>query len=121
MVNRLASLVIVAFLSACAAPQTYSDTSNAEERKAYVACAVTRAFLNEEHDAPPNEVAELAVLQCAGEREAVYTKLIVENAGKPFAARFVEAYMDELHRTMLDHIALRLSQARARDRGSKRT
>lgn len=121
MPNRFAPVLLAAVLTACATPQTYSDATNAEERKSYVACAVTRAFLSGDDKAPPEEVARAAVAECAGEREAVYTKLVAENAGKPFAMRFIEAYMDELHAAMLDHIALRLSQSRAKGTKAART
>lgn len=61
---------------------------------------------------PPQEVALAAISQCSNERQAVYAKLVKENTGKPFAMSFVEAYMEELHTAMLEHIALRLTQAR---------
>jgi hypothetical protein len=113
MILRLISAFVLAFLVGCAVHETYSDTTNVGERKAYIACAVTRAFTNPNHGLSPEDTARLAIGKCANERDAVYTKLIAENAGKPFSMRFIQAYMDELHQVMLDHIALRLSQARA--------
>ena len=112
MVNRLSVALLVTLLTGCAANQVYSDASNAQERKTYIACAVTRAFLDVNHDAAPEEVARKAMHRCDGERQAVMFKLIEENADKPFGMKFVEAYMNELHATMRDHIALRIIQSR---------
>jgi hypothetical protein len=113
MTFRLTSAFLLAFLAGCAVSETYSDTMNVEERKAYIACAVTQAFTTPNHNLSPADIAYLSIGKCASEREAVYRKLIAENAGKSFSMRFIQAYMDELHEVMLDHIALRLSQARA--------
>ncbi len=113
MAYRFFLLFFVAFLSACAGNQAYSDTTNTQERKAYVTCAVTRAFLSPDSTRPATEIARRAISQCDSERQAVLLKLIEENADKPFGMKFVEAYMEELQAAMLDHIALRLSQSRA--------
>lgn len=110
---RIATVFLAALLSGCAATQTYSDTTNAQERKSYIACAVRLAFSNTDHSIPPQEVARTAINQCGGERQAVYDKLVAENADKPFGASFVESYMNELHTVMLEHIALRLTQVRS--------
>lgn len=111
MRHRLTSAFLALCMAGCATP--YSDAANEHERKAYIACAVTRAFLYT-GDASPEAVARGAMLQCEAERHAVLLRLAEENAGKPFAARFVASYMDTLHAAMLDHIALRLAQSRAR-------
>ncbi|OWW18337.1 hypothetical protein [Noviherbaspirillum denitrificans] len=110
MRHRKTCAILAALLAGCAAP--YSDTANEQERKAYIACAVTRAFLHAGSDAAPETVALDAMRQCDGERLAVLLKLLEENAGKPFGAQFVQAYMDTLQATMIDHIALRIAQAR---------
>ncbi|HZW21366.1 hypothetical protein [Noviherbaspirillum sp.] len=112
-------LVAAVLLAACAGPRphAYSDAANAQERKAYVTCAVTRAFLHADQEAAPEEVAHDAMRQCGREREAVMRKLVEENADKPFGMSFVASYMDALHASMREHIALRLSQARARGHG----
>lgn len=114
MVIRLFSTLLAALLASCALPPTYSDTASVQERKSYVACAVTRAFLDRARDTPPEEAARSALRQCDSKRQTLLHKLIEENAGKPFGMRFVEAYMDELHAAMIAHIALRLAQSRAR-------
>ena len=112
MFLRLIPALLATLLSACATTQTYSDATNAQERKAYITCAVTRAFLNADRSMPPQEVALAAINRCSNERQAVYAKLVAENTDKPFAMSFVESYMEELHTAMLEHIALRLTQAR---------
>lgn len=121
MFIRLAFVFMVVLLTGCGTLQSYSDLTNAEERKSYIACAVTRAFLNPDHELPPHENARIAIGQCKKERLAVYTKLIQENVDKPFGMRFVETYMHELHATMLDHIAMRLEQSRLQRRGDAST
>lgn len=114
MANR-SSLVLLAFLmTGCAGNQAYSDATNQQERKAYITCAVTRAFLSPDQGEAATAIAHNAMRQCDNERHAVMLKLIEENADKPFGTKFVEAYMEELHAAMRDHIALRLSQSRAR-------
>lgn len=110
---RFATAFLAALLSGCAATQTYSDTTNGQERKAYIACAVRLAFSNTERSIPPQEVALDAINQCGSERQAVYDRLVAENADKPFGASFVESYMNELHTVMLEHIALRLTEVRS--------
>ena len=117
MLNRLSCALLAMLMTGCAGHQAYSDATNAHERKTYIACAVTRAFLDTYPDSAPEDVARIALHQCDGERQAVMLKLIEENADKPFGMTFVEAYMNELHATMLDHIALRLTQSRARGSG----
>lgn len=117
MLARLALALLVTLLSGCAARQAYSDATNVHERKIYIACAVTHAFLNTDHNATPADVARSAMGQCDSERHAVMLKLMEENADKPFGMKFVESYMNELHAAMLDHIALRLTQSRACQRG----
>lgn len=114
MRTRLACLVLAMLIAGCAVPQPYSDAGNVPERKAYIACAVTRAFLQADPGAAPEDIARSAIHRCEDERHAVMLKLLEENAGKPFGAAFVGAYMDTLQATMLDHIALRLAQSRAR-------
>lgn len=114
MVHRSSLALLAALITGCAGNRAYSDATNAQERKAYIACAVTRAFLGTDHGETPAKIARSAIRQCDGERQAVMLKLIEENADKPFGMKFVEAYMEELHAAMLDHIALRLSQSRAR-------
>lgn len=114
-------VLLAAFLTGCAAPQTYSDAHNALERKTYITCAVTRAFLDAGGGASPRETARTAIGQCRNERRALYAKLVAENVGKPFAMSFVEGYMDELHATMLEHIALRLEQASTQKQSGSHT
>ena len=114
MFNRPALVLLAALVTGCAGNQTYSDAANAPERKAYITCAVTRAFLNPDRGLAATETARDALRQCDSERQAVMLKLVEENADKPFGMKFVEAYMEELHAAMLEHIALRLSQSRAR-------
>ena len=113
MFNRLSLVVLAALMSGCAGNQAYSDATNAQERKAYITCAVTRAFLSPDHGDTTAEIARGAMRQCDSERHAVMLKLIEENADKPFGMKFVEAYMEALQAAMLDHIGLRLSQSRA--------
>ena len=115
MFNRLSCMLITTFLAGCATSQAYSDATNAQERKAYIACAVSRAFLSADDSAAPEDIARRAMVRCESERHAVMLKLIEENADKPFGMKFVEAYMNELHATMIDHIALRLAQSRPRE------
>jgi hypothetical protein len=116
MTHRFSLLLLAALVSACAGHQAYSDATTVQERKAYVTCAVTRAFLSPDHRDATTEVARSAMRQCESERQAVMLKLIEENADKPFGMKFVEATMEELQAAMLDHLALRLSQSRARTR-----
>ena len=121
MVHRLSCALLATLLTGCATNQAYSDATNVQERKAYIACAITRAFLNQDHDAAPEEIARNALSQCDSAQQAVMLKLIEENADKPFGMKFVEAYMRELNATMLEHIALRLTQSRAHERTSSGT
>lgn len=114
MANHSSLLLLAVLITGCAGNQAYSDATNTQERKAYVNCAVTRAFLSPDPDRSTTEIARGAMRQCDGERQAVMLKLIEENGDKPFGMKFVEAYMEELQAAMLDHIALRLSQSRAR-------
>jgi hypothetical protein len=114
MVNRFSFVLFAALVSGCAGNQAYSDATNSQERKAYITCTVTRAFLSPDHGDTATEVARRAMRQCDSERQAVMLRLIEENVDKPFGMKFVETYMEELQAAMLDHIALRLSQARAR-------
>lgn len=111
MFIRFALALLTAFLSGCATTQAYSDATT-QERKSYITCAVTRAFLNVDHSISPQEVALAAISRCTSERQAVYAKLVAENSGKLFAMSFIDAYMNELHTVMLEHIALRLTQTR---------
>lgn len=114
MANRFSLVLLAALMSGCAGHQTYSDATNALERKAYITCAVAHAFLSPDNGDTATDIARSAMHQCDGERQAVMLKLIEENADKPFGMKFVQAYMEELHAAMLEHIALRLSQSRAR-------
>lgn len=114
MAIRAVLVLIAVVLAGCASSQAYSDATNAWERKAYITCAVTRALLVDDYDAAPQEAVRKAMQQCNDERLALFAKLIAENAGKPFAMTFVEAYMDELQATMLEHISLRLEQRNSR-------
>jgi hypothetical protein len=114
MLTRLAFALLAVLLGGCATNQAYSDATNVQERKIYIACAVMHAFLDTDQDADPADVVRSAMNQCYRERHAVMLKLIEENADKPFGMKFVESHMNELHAAMLDHIALRLTQSRAR-------
>lgn len=113
MANRPFLVLLAVLMTGCAGNHAYSDATNRLERKAYIACAVTRAFLNTNHGDTAAVIAHNAMRQCDSERQAVMLKLIEENANKPFGMKFVEAYMEELHAAMRDHITLRLSQSRA--------
>lgn len=113
MFIRLFSILLTALLTSCAVHQSYSDATNVQERKIYIGCAVTRAFLNPDYDTSTHEVARIAIDQCNVERQVLLLKLIEENIDKPFGMNFVESYMNELHATMLNHIALRLALSRA--------
>lgn len=121
MAIRAALVFIIVFLSGCATSLAYSDGANAQERKSYINCAVTRAFVNAEQETSSQEAVRAAIGQCKTERRALYAQLITENAGKPFAMNFVDAYMDRLHATMLEHITLRLEQSRSQKHRDTRT
>lgn len=124
LVNLLSSagLVSVTMLSlaGCATRQAFTDASIEAERRNLARCAVLNAFSSTDQDKPEAEVARVAMGRCETEREAVGAKLIRENAGRPNAGAFVAGYLDELTRTMQDHIAVRLAEARARKRGPER-
>ena len=108
--TRLFALALAAFLlPGCSTRGPGSAVNDFPERKVYVTCAVTRAFLQPADNMSEEEVVVAAIDKCRTEREAVYTRLTIEHPGNPAA---VEEYMDALHATMLEHIALRLAQSR---------
>lgn len=121
MITRFACLLIAVFLTGCAVQQTYTDVTTIPERKAYAACAVTRALLSPPTESSEEARARTAVLQCHRERHAILAGLLEENAGKPDAAEFAAAYMAELDAAMLKHLTLRLAEARQRHPGGGRT
>jgi hypothetical protein len=121
MSARFSSLLMTVILAGCATQPPYSDSTVLLERKAYAACAITRAFLSSETDASTQTLARNAILQCQRERQMVYAKLLAENTGKPAAAAFADGYMDELDAIMLKHLAMRLAEARQRRSGDNET
>lgn len=118
---RFLPILGLSIAAGCATHDSYSsyaDIANARERKAYIACAVTQAFSRADTRMSSMDIARRAIGECGPERAAVVGSLVAEGSRQPLPAQLVDAYMDELEKTMLDHIAMRLSQARESRRGS---
>jgi hypothetical protein len=107
-------LFLALILTGCAAQQPGTDASILAERKAYAACAVTKAFASIDALESAQEVSQAAVRECASYRSAIYEKLVTENDGKPAGESYAAFYMQELQATMVSHIAARLAQERVR-------
>lgn len=109
MPNRLPALLSTLALAACATgqPQRQAAQEPAElaaARKAYAACAVNHAFANLRAPLSEQDLAQYALQQCQAERQAVRGRLPAGEA---------VAYLDEVDAVILDHLALRVRQARA--------
>ena len=120
MTVRFWLLLAAMFVAGCAT-QPYADTTILLERKAYAACVVTHAFLSTDTDTSEQALARSAILQCLHERQTVHAKLLAENADRPAAAEFADAYMTELDAAMLQHLAMRLAEERHRRAGDSKT
>ena len=101
--------LIASLLAGCSTRGPESAANDFPARKAYVSCAVTRAFLQPADTLSEEEIVLAAINDCRRERDAVYNRLVADHPGNPAA---VETYMGTLHATMLEHISLRLAQAR---------
>lgn len=111
-------------LAGCALQQQqqppFTDATVMAERKAYVRCAVNNAFSMSGSDEPALHIAQIAIRECELERAAVYDKLSAENADNRDAVSFVHSYMNLLDTTMVNHLALRLMEARAKRKGGEK-
>ncbi|HYD97286.1 MAG TPA: hypothetical protein VEC01_18320 [Noviherbaspirillum sp.] len=112
MIRRLAPVFVLAVLvlPGCLTRQPVpAAASDFPERKAYLGCALARAFPDAAQDASEDGVMQAAMWNCRSEREALQAALNAEHPGNPGAAR---ACMDELEAVLLEHMALRLAQVR---------
>lgn len=82
---------------------------------------MTKAFSLSDTAEPALDIAQVAVRECDLEKIAVFHKLSAENAGKPDGRSYAAAYVNELHTTMVSHIAVKLMEARTRKRAGERT
>lgn len=118
MLMRLYLLVaaVTVIIGACATRPSFTDMTVQPERKAYARCAVYMAFSIDEWPKSAWSVAREAVSECDQEQAAVLGKLRAENALRPEADAYAASYMQHLNTSMINHIAVRLMQARLGER-----
>lgn len=110
----------MAAIAGCAVNPSYTDATISPERKAYIHCAVVKAYSRFDTPEAALDIARTAVEECEPQKRAVYDKLLAENASQAQGKLFADSYISELSATMVNHIALRLDEVRVqRKDGSK--
>jgi hypothetical protein len=111
----------MAAFAGCAVNPSYTDATISPERKAYIHCAVVKAYSRYDAPAAALDIARNAVQECEPQKRAVYAKLLAENAGQAQGKLFADSYISELSATMVSHIALRLDEVRTQRRSGSKT
>lgn len=111
----------MAALAGCAVNPSYTDATISPERKAYIHCAVVKAYSRFNAPDATLDIARTAVQECEPQKLAVYDKLLAENAGQAQGKHFADSYISELSATMVSHIALRLDEVRMQRKDESKT